>query len=71
MPMLELDKETLIRDRAYAIWEASGRPIGRDQDHWYQAAKEITDQTIEAANPVKRVRRTLRSAAPVTVRRKK
>jgi len=69
--MLELDKETLIRDRAYAIWEASGRPIGRDQDHWYQAAKEITDQTIEAANPVKRVRRTLRSAAPVTVRRKK
>jgi hypothetical protein len=68
--MLELDKEALIRDRAYAIWEASGRPIGRDQDHWYQAAKEITDQTIEAANPVKRVRRTLRSA-PVAARRKK
>jgi hypothetical protein len=69
--MLELDKEALIRDRAYALWEASGRPVGRDQEHWYQAAKEVTDQTIEAANPVKRVRRTLRSAAPVTVRRKK
>jgi hypothetical protein len=69
--MLELDKEALIRDRAYAIWEAAGRPTGRDHEHWYQAAKEITDQAIEAANPVKRVRRKLRSAAPVTVRRKK
>jgi hypothetical protein len=69
--MLELDKEALIRDRAYAIWEANGRPIGRDQDHWYQAAKEITDQAIEAANPVKRVRRTLRSAGTAAVRRKK
>jgi hypothetical protein len=69
--MLELDKDALIRDRAYALWEASGRPIGRDQEHWYQAAKEITDQTIEAVNPVKRVRRTLRSAGATAVRRKK
>lgn len=68
--MLELDKEALIRERAYALWEANGRPIGRDQEHWYQAAKEITEQMIEAVNPVKRVRRTLRSA-PVAARRKK
>jgi hypothetical protein len=69
--MIELDKESLIRERAYALWEASGRPAGRDQDYWYQAAKEITDETIAAANPVKRVRRVLRSAAAAPARRKK
>jgi hypothetical protein len=68
--MLELDKEALIRERAYALWEASGRPTGRDQEHWYQAAKEVADET-EAVNPVKRVRRTLRSAVATAARRKK
>ena len=31
--MLELDKEALIRDRAYAIWEASG--------HWQMFAEHM------------------------------
>ncbi|MFK0165010.1 DUF2934 domain-containing protein [Rhizobium sp. NPDC090279] len=29
-----------ISKRAYAIWEAAGRPWGRSQHHWEQAAKE-------------------------------
>jgi hypothetical protein len=66
-----LDQEAMIRERAYAIWEASGRPIGRDEEHWYQASKEILDEVITEANPVKRVRRVLRSAATVPARRKK
>jgi len=69
--MSDLDRDALIRERAYAIWEASGRPLGRDREHWFQAAREVTEETIEAANPVKRVRRTLRSAAAVPARRKK
>jgi Protein of unknown function (DUF2934) len=36
------DIEALIRERAYIIWEQSGRPAGRDKDHWFQAAKEVT-----------------------------
>ena len=32
-----------VRERAYAIWEAQGRPEGRDQEHWDQAAREIDD----------------------------
>jgi hypothetical protein len=35
------DIEALIRERAYIIWEQSGRPLGRDKDHWFQAAKEV------------------------------
>lgn len=37
---MQLGVETLedrIRERAYYIWEASGRPIGRDDEFWHQA----------------------------------
>ena len=27
--------------RAYAIWEAEGRPEGRAQDHWLRAEQEL------------------------------
>lgn len=29
-----------ISARAYALWEAAGRPVGRDQEHWHQAVVE-------------------------------
>ena len=35
------DIEALIRERAYLIWEKSGKPSGRETDHWFQAAREI------------------------------
>ena len=33
--------DTLIRERAYAIWEREGRPEGRERHHWEQAAREV------------------------------
>ena len=39
------DIEVLIRERAYIIWGQSGRPLGRDKDHWFQAAKEVAAMT--------------------------
>lgn len=30
-----------VRDRAYQLWEAEGRPHGRDQAHWFQAEREL------------------------------
>ena len=39
MSMTHID--TLIRERAYAIWEREGRPEGRERQHWEQAAREI------------------------------
>jgi hypothetical protein len=66
-----LDKEAMIRERAYAIWLGAGCPVGLDQEHWYQAVFEVTNDTIAEANPVKRVKRVLRSAAAVPVKKKK
>lgn len=30
-----------VAARAYEIWQASGRPDGRDQEHWFQAEREL------------------------------
>lgn len=33
--------EDLIRERAYGIWIAEGRPHGRDLAHWQRAKHEL------------------------------
>jgi hypothetical protein len=30
-----------VAQRAYQLWEAAGRPSGRDLEHWLQAEKEL------------------------------
>ncbi|MBX9457302.1 MAG: DUF2934 domain-containing protein [Rhizobium sp.] len=35
------DYDQLIQQRAYAIWEREGRPDGRHDQHWKQAAQEM------------------------------
>ena len=37
--------EKAIRERAYHIWEAEGRPHGRDREHWERASREIEAET--------------------------
>ena len=36
-----MSREQLVRDTAYAIWEAEGRPTGRDAEHWKQAEDQV------------------------------
>jgi hypothetical protein len=31
-----------IRECAYHIWEASGRPAGRDEEFWHRAREVVT-----------------------------
>ena len=38
------DRERMIRDRAYSIWEEQGRPHGEDMRHWLQAWQELAEQ---------------------------
>lgn len=57
-----LDNETAVRLRAYAIWEAAGRPHGRDKDHWFQAAREIA-LTVPPPGAVTRLRQAAKAAA--------
>jgi hypothetical protein len=56
------DTEAAIRERAYAIWEESGRPLGLDKEHWYRAAREIA-LTVPAPGAVTRLRLVARAAA--------
>lgn len=35
------DRDRLVRERAYAIWEREGRPLGRDDEHWRMAEDEL------------------------------
>ncbi len=56
------DTESIIRERAYALWERSGRPHGRDKDHWFQAAKEVAI-TVPPPGAVTRLRQAAKAAA--------
>ena len=40
--MLE-DREQSIRERAYAIWQQQGCPVGQSLDHWLRAEAEIVN----------------------------
>lgn len=33
--------EHQVRERAYQIWEQSGRPYGQELDHWLSAEAEL------------------------------
>jgi len=37
------ERQEWINKRAYSLWEAEGRPHGKDQEHWEQAARERAD----------------------------
>lgn len=38
--MNEDERQEWISKRAYSLWEAEGRPHGKDREHWEQAARE-------------------------------
>ncbi|SEG11593.1 DUF2934 domain-containing protein [Bosea lathyri] len=37
-----MSREQIVRDTAYAIWEAEGKPEGRDAEHWKQAEARVS-----------------------------
>jgi|APAra7269096613_1048513.scaffolds.fasta_scaffold12456_2 hypothetical protein len=41
-----MSRDQIIRDTAYAIWEAEGKPEGRAAEHWRQAEARI-DQSLK------------------------
>ncbi|MEZ2126672.1 MULTISPECIES: DUF2934 domain-containing protein [unclassified Sinorhizobium] len=44
-------KEEWIGRRAYALWEAEGRPEGRSGEHWRQATEEYERRERTKASP--------------------
>lgn len=43
-------KDDWINQRAYALWEAEGRPAGRSDHHWQQAASEYKQLELTRAS---------------------
>lgn len=41
------DCTTLIREKAYELWEKDGRKQSRDQDYWLRAEKIVKSQTTK------------------------
>jgi hypothetical protein len=38
------DLDERIRARAYALWQAEGRPEGRAEEYWHRAQELIEDE---------------------------
>ncbi|MFT3974864.1 MAG: DUF2934 domain-containing protein [Amaricoccus sp.] len=36
-----------IARKAYELWEAEGRPEGRDVAHWHQAERDVAEPVID------------------------
>ena len=45
---MDEDRRHAIRERAFALWEADGRPEGREMDYWLQAERELADRPAGA-----------------------
>ena len=39
--LVRSQRNRLVRDRAYQIWEDQGRPAGREMENWLQAERDI------------------------------
>lgn len=52
-----------IETRAYALWEADGRPDGQDQAYWFKAVTEMAAETAEVIKPVRKRSARVRKAA--------
>lgn len=50
------DTTPRVRERAYLLWEAAGRPYGREFEFWAQAAQEI-ETDLEAERERQQARR--------------
>ena len=40
-----------IKNRAYALWEADGRPEGQDKSYWFKAMEEIASLEVKSIKP--------------------
>lgn len=56
--------EDRIRERAYHMWEASGRPSGRDEEFWHRASDALASDGQPVQPKASPRRRAAASKAP-------
>lgn len=59
-----MNTDHTIRAAAYAIWEAEGRPHGRDTEHWRLAEERLATSPGEIAAATAPIQRKPRATAP-------
>jgi Protein of unknown function (DUF2934) len=42
-----MTSEDDIRKKAHELWEAAGRPDGRDQEFWQEAERQLKERLVE------------------------
>jgi hypothetical protein len=52
-----------IEQRAYSLWDADGRPEGRDQDYWFKAVTEIASEAAKTIKPARKRAPRVKKAA--------
>jgi len=52
-----------IQKRAYALWEADGRPEGQDQTYWFKAVTEIASEAAKTIKPPRKRAPRVKKAA--------
>ena len=62
---MTIANESRVRERAYLIWEAEGRPEGKAAEHWTRALKEVTTSPSMTTPTMKAAAKT---AAPSPVK---
>ncbi len=56
------DKQSIIGNRAFEIWQREGCPDGRSAAHWQQAEAEIAAEEAQKGNPKKKAAEKSRAA---------
>lgn len=41
---VDIDFEQKVRQAAYHLWEADGRPYGQEKDYWFTALQKLLDE---------------------------
>lgn len=54
MQVSKVIDSSAIAKKAYEIWEAEGRPAGRDADHWLRAEAALSVPTPKRKKPAAR-----------------
>ena len=66
---MERSLEQQIRERAYDIWNASGRENGRAAEHWLSAERELlASQAAAAEIEIRRSKKSKGNRPRVTLR---
>jgi hypothetical protein len=61
--MQEHTMQDQIQSRAYALWDADGRPDGMDQTYWFKAVSELTAEAAKTIKPARKRATRLKKAA--------